>query len=268
MRTTTCHNCHATTTSPRALGWVEASLASRGGRSAYLCPDCARLLLGYYEKNDTVRGVSCGGGFTYGVEFECHRPTVDFRIEMADAGFIPTHDCTTDVEFKSPIFRSLKWQKRLDTWETLRDAGAFRLTDDDGTHVHVGHESYINAYTMRLVRGSVHLLFDRLAYAIENDSNAALIWGRDYNGYCDLSVSRCDRYRFINVTNDNTIEFRLCKFASAAQYKALLKLCKGIAERVVKWVESGASHDTAEKTGIAIARYYVRESARIAAKLR
>ena len=245
MRTTTCHNCHATTANPRFLGWVETSLASRGGRPAYLCPDCARLLLGYYEKNDSLRGVSCG-----------------------DAGFIPTHDCTTDVEFKSPIFRSLKWQKRLDTWETLRDSGAFRLTDDDGTHVHVGHESYINADTMRLIRGSVRPLFDRLAYAIETDSNAAIVWGRDCNGYCDLSVSRCDRYRFINVTNDNTIEFRLCKFASAAQYKALLKLCKGIAERVVKWVESGAAHDTAEKTGVAIARYYVRESARIAAKLR
>ena len=268
MKLTTCHNCNTTTADPCADGWKKTSLASRGGRSAYLCPDCARLLFDYYEKNDVMRGVSCGGGFTYGVEFECHNPTVDFRVEMADAGFIPSHDCTTDVEFKSPIFRSLKWQKRLDTWETLRNAGAFNLTDDDGTHIHVGHETYITPETMDVVREYVRPLFGPLSDAISR-TDPAIVWGRDYNGYCDLGVSRYDRYHFVNVTNNYTIEFRLCKFASAAQYKALLKMCKGITERVVKWLASGnIDDDSAMRTGTTIAKYYRREYAKIAQSLR
>lgn len=263
MKLTTCHNCHRTTANARALGWVETSLASRGGRVAFLCPECAQHVGGYYDKNTTERGAYIGGGFSYGCEVETMRPTVNVRVEMADAGFIPTHDCTCDVEFKSPIFHNLKWCKRLDTWEKLLNAGEFN-TRGCGTHLCVGHITAINEHTMTVLRNRAiwSALFGPLFNECLNDTAATRrVWGRSVNSWCD-DTNPFAHECFVNVLHDTHLEFRCAKFASAAQYKALFVTCKGITARVVKFLDAGDySEAAARKVGRSILRFYQKRAA-------
>ena len=222
------------------VGTVKIQLKNRGMRNAYLCEHHATTWgdRGYSVENDTRRG-DAGHGFTFSMELEMHRPTPTMRAELESVDFMPTHDGTTDTEFKSPIYQSLNpLPKKFDTIEKLLNAGHGAITEADGTHFHVGHKDFINATTISYLQRFYHSLFIPLCEAMQADREATIkLFGRDFTYY----ASTIDQYtnpeahcNFINLQHSYTVEFRLCKFKTAAQYMNCVKFCKDATNAIIE----------------------------------
>lgn len=239
----TCQYCSRTTIAKHAAanGWARVTLANRGGRAAYLCPDHATRYgdHGYHTTpQNKKRGTSKAHGFTIGTEFETARPTAQARAEFVSAGFMPTRDATTDCEFVSPVYQSMNpLAKKLQTFEKLMQAGEFAITESEGTHLHVGHVEHINAETNAYMRRFYHSLFVPLSEAMQaNQEATATLFGRDFTFYaCAINngTEPSAHNNFINLQHMNTIEFRLCKFQNAAQYMNLAHFCRDCTNTVI-----------------------------------
>lgn len=221
-------------------GIVKVQLKNRGNRAAYLCEYHASHMgdESYFAENSKRRG-NAGHGFTFSFELEMHRPTATMRAELESVDFIPTYDCTTDTEFKSPIYQSLNpIPKKLDTIEKLLRAGHGAIINADGTHFHVGHKDYINAETIAYLKRFYHSLFIPLCEAMqENPTATKKLFGRDFTYY----ASTIDRHthadahcNFINLQHSYTIEYRLCKFKNASQYMNCIKFCKDATNAIIE----------------------------------
>ena len=220
-------------------GTVKISLAARGGRAAYLCDYHASTMgdEGYSRENDKRRG-NANHGFTFSLELEMHNPTPAMRAELESVGFIPTADCTTDTEFKSPIYESLKpLPKKLATLEAMLEGGHGNITEADGTHFHVGHKDSINPQTMDYLKRFYHSLFVPLCEAMKADPEATeKLFGRNFVYYAspiNTSTNPMNHANFINLQHSYTIEFRLCKFQNAEQYVKVAKFCKDCTNAII-----------------------------------
>lgn len=59
------------------------------------------------------------------------------------------------------------------------------------------------------------------------------VFGRWFNDMAASGVSTLDRYRAINLTNPETIEYRLPRFRTADQYRHCLKTCGALTKTVI-----------------------------------
>ena len=83
------------------------------------------------------------------------------------------------------------------------------------------------------------------------------IFGRAQNHYAKLIgdyTNPYDKYNFINVNHNKTIEFRLAKFVTAEQYYNLVKMCEKIMETLIDGYNKGKSPD---KVGKKILKIYL-----------
>ena len=236
-------------------GTVRITLKNRGGRHAYMCPTCARRLFGYSDENDTRRGNVKMNAFTFSIELETGRQeswresairgaSLIGRAELINKGFMPTHDGTVDIEFKSPIYEGLNapiafLKKGL---QPLVESGDINIPDNCGTHFHVGHRIYINPTTMDNLRESeiYHGLFDALdKTACSHPAEMAQLFGRPVTEYSYYAPFRNEdpmtHENWINVQHDWTIEFRICKYQNAEQYCKAMHVCKRLVELLIKF---------------------------------
>ena len=146
----------------------------------------------------------------FGVEIET-LSTSPKQLVLLKKGFTPCYDSSVTLEWKSPIFQSFLGFKSI--CKMIEDMDV----KHGGSHVHVSvkrkdlFEDYYNEI--------FHPLADYL-----NGSVFYRIWGRHETEYCELPGYADSRYSWVNVlTNYNTIEWRLPKFASAKQYYELVK---------------------------------------------
>ena len=138
--------------------------------------------------------------------------------------------------------------KTWTTVEKLLKEGHAAITNDEGTHVHVGHGTVefrddngnptpdlINSRTMRKLRDRCHTILTPLLDEWQANPEAVIsVFGRWFNeDYAVAKVSRVDRYSAINITNDNTIEYRLPRFRTASQYRYCLKVCAELTKTIV-----------------------------------
>lgn len=227
-----------------------APLASNGGRAQYICANCHD---GWNDINYGAHAhAACNGkqaksGLTYSVELEVRRPDALTRGELAAVGFIATRDCTTDREFKMPARGNLNNSKTWATVERLARGGHLAITNSEGTHVHIGHgdvehpkadgnptPDLINAYTMRALRNRAQAIYGPLMEEWQDNPAAVVrVFGRWFNDMAAAGVSTLDRYRAINLTNAETIEYRLPRFRTANQYRHCLKTCGALTKTVV-----------------------------------
>ena len=256
IRTCTCLQC-GTTIAPG--NGYSAPLASNGGRAQYICRACRNgwndISYGQHAHAEAT-GKQAKAGLTYSVELEMREVDALTRGELAAVGFIATKDCTTEVEYKMPPRGNLNNGKTWSTVEGLLREGHAAITDAEGTHIHVGHGTVevkdeegnptpdlINYRTMLKVRRRVNAIFCPLMDAWQsNPEDVVRVFGRWFNDYAIAKVSAEDRYAAINVANSTTIEYRLPRFRTAAQYRHCLKLCgeltKTIATNYCKYAPS------------------------------
>ena len=126
--------------------------------------------------------------------------------------------------------------------------GHAAITDAEGTHTHVGHGTVerkddegnplpdlINCRTMRKIRRRVNIIIGPLMDEWQSNPAAVVpVFGRWFSpSYAIAKVDPEDRYSAVNVTNNNTIEYRIPRFRTAAQYRHCLKLCSELTKTIV-----------------------------------
>lgn len=226
-----CKNC-------LNMGTVKTTAARRGERTVYMCDFHANRLLGYSTENDFHHGTEKVNPFTYGVELETSFSTDKARAEILLDGYLPTSDCTVNVEYKSPIYQGMNaLTKHAVTFGRLIDAGELKIGDECGTHTHIGHKTMINAETIGYIRRFYNSLFVPLSEAMERNPEATeRLFGRGFTYYAspiNMETYATEHVNFINVQHNNTLEFRLVKFVNADQYMNAVRCCKAITEAVV-----------------------------------
>ncbi len=125
-------------------------------------------------------------------------------------GYIRTHDCTVDDEYKSPRYRSLAaFQPVLPVFDQLSD-----LVDSIhcGTHIHIDcpMKHAVGEHRWSIV-GPLR------AYLDAHPTETKRFWGR-FSPHALLIPS--DQY--------STLEFRKPRFRTAAQYLAVVQFCRQV----------------------------------------
>lgn len=222
-----------------AIGTVKISLAKRGERSAWLCGFHAENLGSYSLENDNHHGKEKVNGFTFGMELETSDSDSKARVELASAGFLPTSDCTVDVEYKSSVFEGLNaLSKQTLTIERLMSEGHMAIGEGCGTHFHVGHHEFINRETISYIARFYHSLFIPLCNEMKANSEATeRLFGRDFTYYASPISEGTDPYNhcnFVNLQHSYSLEFRLCKFRNAKQFMACVKFAKEATNAIIE----------------------------------
>lgn len=219
-----CPNCNN-------IGTHKVQVFRRGKEGhAYLCDYHYRQNESYYTKNNNLQGTAKVNGYTIGVEFETSFSTEKARIEFAASGYLPTHDATVDVEYKSPIMQGLNsLAKHAVTFDRLINSGDLEVNQSCGTHLHIGNTQHLNAEALEYIRRFYHSLFLPLSEAMRmNPTATAQLFGRPLNSWAAPIHEHTDprhHTNFINMQHDKTIEFRCCKFVTAKQYTTCAKFC-------------------------------------------
>lgn len=233
-----CNNCNA-------IGTVKIEIANRGKGNGYMCEFHARQKESYTTENDFRKGNRKANGFTFSMELETSFSNERIRGELLNKGFLPTYDCTVDVEYKSPIFEGLNAiSKQAVSIESYMGTDELRMDRDCGTHFHVGHAVHINPETMRYLRRFNGSLFVPLSNAImANPDKARRFFGRHSNGWAepvtmsdpsgDFEGWRMKHSAMFNLQHDYTIEFRQAKFVSANQYMNVAKFARDIVNCII-----------------------------------
>lgn len=244
MRIGTCNYVDADGNRCHADGTVKVTLRKRGGRNACFCEYHANLRQreSYFAENSNRKGTETKAGVTESIELETHgRCLGGYRgadevgkMELIDAGFIPTEDSTVDIEFKSPIWEGLTAPSHVvRTVEHLLENRHISIDGNCGTHFHVGikGEHGINASTMEHIRTFCNSLFaplsdEMLAHPTETTELFGRAFGEsEWATPIDMHTRWTIHTNFINMEHNPTLEFRLCKFTSAKQYQKLMKMC-------------------------------------------
>lgn len=226
-----CYGCSS-------VGTVKVDSFRRGGRSIFMCDFHANHRESYNFENDNRLGSVKANGITVGQEFETSYSSEKARAEILQNGYVPTIDCTVDVEYKSPIFEGLNAiSKQALTLERLMQSGDLVVGEECGTHTHIGHHEYINATTIDYLRRFYHSLFVPLSDAMSANPEAVRrVFGRGFNHWAtpvDRDTYAENHTNFINLQHTYSIEFRLVKFENAQQYMHAVKFCKAVAEAVI-----------------------------------
>lgn len=227
-----CNNCNS-------LGTVKVAIANRGNRNGWMCDFHARRLEDYSEENDFRKGNRKQNENTFSMEFETAASSQKARGELLNFGFLPTSDCTVNVEYKSPIYEGLNAiSKQLVSIEKMVNDTEIAIGNNCGTHFHVGHASYITPETMGYIRRFYHSIFLPLCNHMESNRQQTIdFWGRDFTYYASpitASTSSTDHCNFINLQHSYTIEFRLAKFQNAKQYMNIAKFAKDATNAIIE----------------------------------
>lgn len=223
------------------IGTVKVPIAKRGERCGYMCSFHAFNLEGYSDENNFRKGNRKANGFTISQELETSNSNIKARGELLDFGFIPTSDATVDVEYKSPIYEGLNAiSKQCVSIEKLIANGDLQIDSSCGTHCHVGHAEFINPTTMQQIRRFYHSIFVPLSDCMVNNPEATTaFWGRSFNSFgwarpINEHSSATEHRNFVNMEHSYTIEFRLAKFQTAAQYMQIVKFCRDVVNAVIE----------------------------------
>lgn len=237
---------------------VKTSSAKRGGNSAHICARCASRNEYYHTQNNKILGTDKVNEVLCGIEFECSYSDEYARNAMFEYGFIPTHDCSirsdgngrrygndgNACEYVSGLMKGLNRASKFAlTCDKLIADGHLKVNDSCGTHFHVSIDSMKDEYGEKTYIGYIqrfyHSLFIPLNNAMQaNPEKTTALFGRMFGHYCGVITSTAspayDRYLWVNLTNNNNIEFRLNRFVSGKQYQNLMKMEVEMVKCIVK----------------------------------
>lgn len=226
---------------------VIVPLANRGNRNACFCTECANRMLGYSDENSTRKGKVKANGFTFSMELETagrtngntYGASLKGRMELAEKGFVPTSDCTVDIEFKSPIWEGLNAPiKFMPSIESLMESGDLSINESCGTHFHVGHRQYINSETIGYIRRFIHSIFVPLSDCmVAHPTETANLFGRGFEHWAQPITEgtyHSEHCNFANLQHPYTIEWRICKYQNAKQYQNAMRCCKDLTNCIIE----------------------------------
>ena len=178
----------------------------------YMCPDCYHKVESYYTENGLKANQEKKHGFTYSFEFEMTNNQAPYVRTLQYNGFLPTHDSTVSIEYKSPIYQSLNGLRKL--FRSLNnELDNSYFEDEAGTHCNIGHVDYINGDSIELIGAFYHELFQDMSDWLKANSYACqVIFGRTLNRWAtpiDSYTSPKSHSNFINIEHSTHLEFRI-----------------------------------------------------------
>lgn len=202
----------------------------------WLCYDHRgkKNLKGYGEENRYTIGTPTKDGISISVELESMGYSSHARAYLDYNKFIPTNDCTVDIEYKSPIyFSEIPLAKIVGGIEYMdtNDHYKFKVNHPNcGIHTHYGFVD--NHFDFRTLDIYYEELFKPLCEVVESltDGQREAIFGRTYGEYNSrCSYSYPDRHaNWINIQHKYTLEIRMPKFTTADTYMRFVKCFKKI----------------------------------------
>lgn len=213
-----------------AYGMDETPVRTLDKGVRYACKACSRRRR--YHEEETPRTPQVTGSkstsipTTIGFEVECGPYSAEDRAFLLNGlyNFRPERDGSLPSgyeEFVSGIRKSLSGVSAMFT----SIAEHADLTHPCcGQHVNIGVDGLTPA-DMQDLRDDAVAVFSAVLDEIALNNGKA--FGRAPNDYAMIGVglSHDDRYYVFNLEHDNRIEFRLCKFQTAEQYKSVCAMC-------------------------------------------
>ena len=192
--------------------------------AVYICSTCADALQSYsFEGFNLQNGTQTADGITIGCELETLGNSLDAKIYFIKYGFIPTSDCTVDVEFKSPIYNNLSSLSKV--CGMIEQLDKDENTNFSVNNIHCGlhtHFGYKNKRIQDILQAYHYELFKPIDDTVKGltASQRRAIFGSDFRGYASPiefynPMGHCN---WINIQHTKTIEIRLFRFNTADQY--------------------------------------------------
>lgn len=235
------------------VGTVKVNLDKRGNRSAYMCDYHAKHNEWYGDggKNEAgAVGKARKKMYRFGMEFETSWTSDKVRIEFLGNGFTPTDDISLNgertCEYVSPLYSGMnsivRYVKSIDKY---MKSGDIELNESCGTHFHISLNNMVmenneNAMFYLVQKEIYKRTFMPLSKMLSDDPEKCnRVFGRplneDYaNGITEEYCDPKDRYNFINVTNENNVEFRVFKFRNAEQYTKAMWFARDVIDCIMR----------------------------------
>lgn len=196
------------------------------GSNRRICRTCLSNL-SYYTANNKMVNKPTKKGMTYGFELECVPKTPQHKAYIVNTltDLIATYDGSlpsNGVEFKTPVYNSLRGVKQM--LETMYKHANFS-NKKCGQHINIGNNTYINSYSINIIKKFAPNLFDDLYnYMYEHIDETIKLCGRFFNGYVTRDHGYSDHYSWISLSHNNRVEFRISKLQTVEQYLILTKM--------------------------------------------
>lgn len=219
-----------------------------GGQPCYVCTECVKhhsygFNLPHYM--DDINGKAVGRGIRLAVEWEAFYPTTNEaeRAEIdaklaASYHFVPSKDCTVDVEYHEPNRLNLHSFKR--EIEGMLSTGIIFDNSHAGHHINVSDVNWTHTDLLKIRRHKLALFMPLQEYMVNHEEDTEKVFGRYFTRYaceCENNSDFCHGY-WLNLENDNRIEFRLAHFKNTNQFFYLANLCEDITEKISEFLYS------------------------------
>ncbi len=155
-------------------------------------------------------------------------------------GFLRTQDGSVSDEYKSPIYSDLRGLAPvLPVLEQLSGL----VLENCGTHVHVEcHHAWALAQRRTQVFGPL------LTHLAAHQAETEAFWGRFFCSYARAAQDGT-RYEAFNLQSSQpTLEFRLPRFRSAAQFRQVVRFCRAAVAEINRVCEVAQGCGDAEAT--------------------
>ena len=187
----------------------------------------------YSSENGTRVHAPCKHGRTISFEFEMGRNEEKFYYLGEDHQWLPTYDATVAIEYKSPIYRSMRGLEKL--FQTIEEKSP--CMSGAGSHINFGHTK-LTRPRMNYIRDNFEVLFTPINSYLENlpSDTVRAFFGRPFSDWAEpinFSDAYCHR-NWINLQHKDWIECRLPKFRNARQYMNCAKFCWEFLDILIK----------------------------------
>lgn len=228
----------------------------------------SKNLRDYCDENNTRVGKGNADGISISVELESMGVSTSARAYFVKNNFIPTHDSTVTIEYKSPIYTSeLPLAKIIGAVEYMNNSNSYDFSVDNehcGIHTHYGFID--NHFDFRDLSIHYSELFYPLSQLINEMSSCDRkeIFGRDFEEYAREIEFSCPSMHenWINIQHSYSLEIRMPRFITAKQYMRFLKTFKKIFKAInTHYIEHGCTRNAATKTGKKLVKVFKKEYA-------
>lgn len=227
--TCSCKDCLQLPLEERPAGYKDEFIKVfyPGLGTRYLLPDHAEIKH-YGMGNDTKVHKEAKHGFRAGFELEGTFPSLEaygaalcglYNFEPTSDSSIWCDEGEIAVELNTPVYRNFSGLQSL--FRSLEKAGFCTVCNNTGHHVNISHADM----DIHKIRQALIEIYNFGRWLEEHPDICEKCFGRVLNNYARPSLDLMEHYGFINLSNNNRVEFRLCKFNNARQYYLTFCLC-------------------------------------------
>ena len=249
-------------------------------RGVFFCDyhfrDIDNCLMNYGCEYFITSGKPTAKSISQSIEFETVHNTYKAVATMcADLHFLPTADCTVEIEYKSPIYLSLQgFTKAVGNIEDMINKLYFDVDRTCGTHLHTSIYDGIDHnnkpipkydYTDLSDCDIYEPLFFPMCQYLDNmdDIKLELYFGSDFRRYAVNPIH--ERHRdysglhesIFNVQHTYSLEFRLPRFSTAEKYRKIALFMQEVVTNIAYFQDGTKTAEMVGKMNLkTIERYF------------